>query len=134
MDRTPDAALRSDSSAYTGLSQGQMIRNFNEKPIPPQVWDKVSDSTRQNYAPATWGSLSYRPSQPPMKVWPASSEFSTSIYKDLNAKPLPIDEPPKKAVKLFTPPELNKKNVNVTQVVSEEENKKIKTAAMPEEL
>ena len=111
-----------------------MIRNFNEKPIPPVVWDKVSDSTRQIYGPETWASLSYRPSLPPMQVWPASSQFSTSIYKDLNSKLQPIDEAPKKAVKLFTPPELNKKNVNVTQVVSEEENKKIKTAALPAEL
>lgn len=106
-----------------------MIRNFNEKPIPPVVWDKVSDSTREKYGPEKWASLSYRPSLPPMQVWPASSEFSTSIYKD-NTKLLPVDEAPKKSVKLFTPPELNKKNVNVTKVVSDEENKKIKTKAM----
>ena len=113
LDRTPDAALRTDSSAYTGLSQQKMIRNFNEKPIPPVVWDKVSDSTRDKYAPVNWASLSYRPSLPPMQVWPASSEFSTIIYKD-DTKLKPVEEPSKKAVKLFTPPELNKKNVNVT--------------------
>lgn len=84
LDKTPDAALGSDSSAYTGLTQQKMIRNFGEAAIPPKAYDGVSDSKREEYGPDKWASLSYRPSLPPMQVWPASSEFSTSIYKDLN--------------------------------------------------
>ena len=58
--------------------------------VPPKAYDGVSDSVREEYG-QNWASLSYRPSLPPMKVWPASSEFSTSIYKD-NDKLLPVDE------------------------------------------
>ena len=89
-----NAALERSASAYTGLSQQQMIRNFTEKAIEPWVWDKVSEPVRDDYKPATWNSLSYRPSLPPMTIWPASSEFPPILYENTTTM-APVDEPPK---------------------------------------
>jgi hypothetical protein len=91
-----------------------MIRNFGEKAMEPWAFDKVPDAVRANYSPATWNSLSYRPSLPPMSVWGASSDFPPIYYEDVSKK-APVDELPKKQPDLFIPPELNKKNTaNIT--------------------
>lgn len=72
-----------------------MIRNFGEAAIGPKVWDGVSEGVREDYKPATWNSLSYRPSLPPMTIWPASSEFPPLLYEDTSKK-APVEETPKK--------------------------------------
>jgi hypothetical protein len=95
LDGKTNAALDREASAYTGLSQSKMIRDFPEKAMEPWAFDKVPQTVRDNYKPATWNSLSYRPDLPPMAVWGASSDFAPIYYEDTSKK-APVDEKPKK--------------------------------------
>lgn len=65
-----------------------MIRNFGQEAIHPWAYDKVPEGVRQDYKPATWGSLSYRPELPPMGVWGPSSDFPPLKYDDEKLAPV----------------------------------------------
>lgn len=101
-----------------------MIRNFSEAAVSPSAYDNLGDTIRKDMG-VHWAPLYVNAPNAKNKTKDVDRPFYWDQYKPAKEAP----PAPKKEVKLFTPPELNKKNANETKIVSQEEQKKIKIAA-----